>query len=70
LFYFALDWFVETQIMAYFVDVGCATRQGIWVSAHQKFQIYCFISHLIGLWRHKPWHILLMSGAPPAKGFE
>jgi hypothetical protein len=30
LFYFALEWFVETQTMAYFVDVGCATRHGIW----------------------------------------
>jgi len=29
LFYFALELFVETQTMAYFVDVGCATRHEI-----------------------------------------
>ena len=25
--------------------------------------------YLNGLWGHKPWHTLLLSGEPPAKGF-
>ena len=37
------------------------------ISAYLKFADISFF-HLNGLWGHKPWHILLMSGEPPAKG--